>query len=71
MAQKGFGSDLWKNVNAVRLKDGAIQVPVRAGSKTGIVAGVDAVASADKKARSAPASESPAPRSWWRRLIRR
>jgi hypothetical protein len=64
MASKGFGSDLWKNVRAVRIdKDGTFRVPVRANGRDGIAIGVDAV----EQAGVSP--ESPAaPAGLWRRL---
>ena len=68
MADKGFGSDLWKNVQSVKFdKDGALHVPVRANGKDGIVVGVDAIARSEAT-RPAPTESRP---SWWRRLLRR
>ena len=72
MPNDGYGSSLWKNVQAVKLgKDGGIEVPVRANSHQGIEIGVDAIAASDA---SQPATtdergdESP---GFWRRLFRR
>jgi hypothetical protein len=48
MPNKGFGSDIWKNVQAVRFgKDGGIEAPVRANTRDGIVIGNDAIAAND------------------------
>lgn len=48
MAKDGFGSELWKSVQAVRFgKDGGIEVPVRANGRQGIVFGATAVAKSD------------------------
>jgi hypothetical protein len=74
MADDGFGSALWRNVQAVKLgKDGGLEVPVRASSSEGIVIGVDAIAESD--ARRSSAAEAPAgaarARGFWRRLLRR
>lgn len=69
----GFGSDLWKNVQAVRLRsDGTFQAPVRADGRDGIVVGKDALARADA-AHAAEESEVGAPvrRRWWWRLLGR
>ena len=71
MSKGGFGSDLWKNVNAVKLgKHGGIEAPVRANSRQGIVVGLDAVAKSDASARNGE-QEAPRPRRRWRRLLRR
>ena len=71
MADKGFGSDLWKNLQAVKLsKDGGLEAPVRANGKDGIVVGVDAVAASEAAAHSSSSDEAPRER-WWRRLARR
>ena len=41
---KGFGEDLWRNAQAVRLDNiGALQAPVRADGRRGIVVGLDRV----------------------------
>ncbi|WP_146207237.1 hypothetical protein [Nocardioides silvaticus] len=67
MTDKGFGSDLWKNMQALKLnKHGAIEAPIRANGKDGIVVGVDAVKRAETG--HAPASTT---RPWWKRLLRR
>jgi len=71
MADKDFGSDLWKNLQAVKLsKDGGLEAPVRANGKDGIVVGVDAVAASEAAARNSSSDEAPRDR-WWRRLARR
>jgi hypothetical protein len=65
MPDEGFGSDLWQNLQAIKLgRDGGIEAPVRA-SPDGIVVGVDQVAEAD--------AVVPAPRAkgFWARLFRR
>ncbi|MEZ5094989.1 MAG: hypothetical protein R2731_01950 [Nocardioides sp.] len=60
MADKGFGSNLWQNVQAIRIKpDGSLTGPVRATAKDGIVGGVDAVAKADAAHAAAAAGEAP------------
>ncbi len=70
MADKGFGSELWKNVQSVKLdKVGALRAPVRADGKRGIVVGIDAIAEADKTAGAG--SAAPPRRSWLARLRRR
>lgn len=74
MAEKGFGSGLWKNVQAVKLgKDGGIEAPVRANDRDGIVAGVNHVAEADARGRGGTASKprTNESRGWWARLRRR
>lgn len=64
MAEQGFGSELWKNVQAVRLtSDGSLQAPVSVSGSEGIVVGVDALAEAE----GAPAQEAAPRRRWWRR----
>lgn len=72
MAKGGFGSELWKNVSAVRLgKDGGIKAPVRANSKQGIVVGLNAVARSDAALRKAEQPQVRPPRRGWRRLLHR
>ena len=72
MPNDGFGSSLWKNVQAVKLgKHGGIEAPVRANSRQGIVIGVDAVAGSEAAQPAntvASGDESP---GFWRRLFRR
>jgi hypothetical protein len=72
MPNDGFGSSLWKNVQAVKLgKDGGIDIPVRANSRQGIMMGVDAIAASDTSqpaTTEASGEESP---GFWRRLFRR
>lgn len=72
MGNGGFGSDLWKNVQAVKLgRHGGIEAPVRANSRQGIVLGQDAVAKSDAaEAIAAPATDRKARRRW-SRLFRR
>jgi hypothetical protein len=65
MPDGGFGSALWKNVQAIKLgQDGGIDAPVRASSE-GIVVGVDRVAETDA------AVPAPHPKGFWARLFRR
>jgi hypothetical protein len=53
MATKGFGSDTWKNVQAVKLgKGGGLEAPVRANSRDGIVIGIDAIAASDNSRKA-------------------
>ena len=60
MPNDGFGSKLWKNVQAFKLgPDGRIEAPVRASSRQGIVIGVDAIAKSDAS-ESVTASSPPA-----------
>jgi hypothetical protein len=68
----GFGSTLWKNVQAVMLgKDGGIEAPVRANSRQGIVVGIDAIRASDaSQAASTAASPGKSP-GFWRRFFRR
>lgn len=72
MPSDGFGSSLWKNVQAVKFgKDGGIEVPVRANSRQGIVIGVDAIAASDASQPAAtPGTGERAP-GFSRRLFRR
>jgi hypothetical protein len=72
MAEQGFGSGLWKNVQAIRLdKDGGIEAPVRADGRDGIVAGVNHVAEVDARRAEAAETEQPRRRGWRARLSRR
>ena len=71
MADEGFGSDLWKNVQAIKLgDDGGIEAPVRANDRDGVVAGVNHVAAADAAPVSDDAPTAPRRRGWWARLLR-
>jgi hypothetical protein len=76
MAEQGFGSGLWKNVQAIRLgKDGGIEAPVRADGRDGIVAGMSHVAEVDGRRRAKDATEATdatdqRPRGWRARLRR-
>lgn len=72
MPNDGFGSSLWKNVQAVKLgKGGGIEAPVRASSRQGIVVGVDAVrASGAAQAAGTAATPAESP-GLWRRFFRR
>ena len=55
---KGFGEDLWRNAQAVRLDNiGALQAPVRADGRRGIVVGLDRVDAG--AAQSLPTSPAP------------
>ncbi|MEO6790072.1 MAG: hypothetical protein ABI187_03820 [Ornithinibacter sp.] len=66
MPKGGFGSDLWKTVQAVKVsKQGGIEVPVRANSRQGIVVGVDAVAKSDAAQHAGPSSTRRTPRRVW------
>jgi hypothetical protein len=68
----GFGSGLWKNVQAIKLgKDGGIEAPVRASSQQGIVVGVDAVAASDAAQPVKAPSAGVKSRRLWQRLLRR
>jgi hypothetical protein len=76
MPENGFGSELWRNVQAVKLgPDGEIQAPVRADGREGIVVGVDHVADSDAEAaresQAAQASKARRAPGWWARLTRR
>lgn len=72
MAKNGFGSELWKSVQAVRFgKAGGIEVPVRANGRHGIVLGATAVARSDA---AHPLPTSPSPRRFrrlWKRVVQR
>ncbi len=70
MANDGFGSDLWKNLQAVRLdKDGVMHAPVNVDGKDGIVVGVDAIAK-NEAATTADSTDVPVRRPWWKRIGR-
>jgi hypothetical protein len=71
MPDEGFGSDLWQNLQAIKLgRDGGIEAPVRANDRDGVVVGLDAVAAAGAAASSDDASGSQPERRWWARLLR-
>jgi hypothetical protein len=72
MPSDGFGSSLWKNVQAVKFgKDGGIELPVRANSHQGIVIGVDAIAASDASQPAKTAASGDESPGFWRRLFRR
>jgi hypothetical protein len=67
---KGFGEDLWRNAQAVRLDHtGALHAPVRADGRRGIVVGIDRVAAAEAAAAPSPSRGGFA--AFLRRLVRR
>lgn len=72
MPDDGFGSELWKNLQSVKVgKDGGMEAPVRANGREGIVVGLDAVAeSENSRLQDAPATAESS-RRWWKRLLRR
>jgi hypothetical protein len=71
MPDKGFGADLWKNLQAIKLgRDGGIEAPVRANERDGIVVGLDSVAKADAAAASDDGTWPKPERRWWARLLR-
>jgi hypothetical protein len=72
MPSDGFGSSLWKNVQAVKFgKDGGIEVPVRANSRQGIVIGVDAIAASDASRPEATPERGDGAIGFWRRFFHR
>ncbi|WP_406831996.1 hypothetical protein ABEG17_03995 [Pedococcus sp. KACC 23699] len=72
MPDDGFGSSLWKNVQAVKLgEDGGIQAPVRANSRQGIVVGVDATKASDGRQPADPGDGRQKSPGLWRRVFRR
>ncbi len=72
MSKDGFGSDLWKNVSAIKLgKHGGIEAPVRANSRQGLVVGLDAVAKSDARDRAGAKPEAESRRRRWRRFLHR
>ncbi|XVX18918.1 hypothetical protein ACQP1U_11270 [Actinomycetota bacterium] len=72
MARRGFGSELWKTTQGVRLgKDGGIKAPVRANSRQGIVVGDPAVSRSDARRRQRDEAAGDAPRGLLRRLFGR
>jgi hypothetical protein len=78
MPDDGFGADLWKNLQGIKLgHDGGIEVPVRANDRDGVVVGLNAVAAADAAAGATAAKEdatglpeSRPKRRWLARLLR-
>lgn len=72
MPNEGFGSSLWRNVQAVKLgKDGSIEAPVRANSRQGIVVGVDVVRASDAAQAVGIAATPAKSPGGWRRFFRR
>ena len=72
MSKGGFGSELWKNVEAVKFgKGGGIEVPVRANSRQGIVVGVSAVTNSDAAVATQPSPRSRGRSRLWRRVFGR
>lgn len=72
MADDGFGSGIWKNLQAVRLgKDGGIEAPVRADGRDGIVVGRDAIAKSEHEQPEAAPPPEARRRRGWRRWLRR
>jgi hypothetical protein len=71
MADDGFGSDLWKHLQGIKLgHDGGIEAPARTNARDGIVVGRDAVAAADAAAGKDDAPTKRTERRWWARLLR-
>lgn len=73
MSEDGFGSRLWKNMQAVRLgQHGGIEAPIRANGRDGIVIGVDAVREREAAAAAPPGPTTPGVlRELWCRMLRR
>ena len=74
MANDGFGSELWKNVQSIKLgKKGEIEAPVRANGRDGIVVGVDQVSKSQASGSEGKPTSTATKRAarWWDRLIRR
>jgi hypothetical protein len=58
MPDDGFGSGLWKNIQAVKFgKDGGIEAPVRANGRDGIEFGLDAIAKGEEARAAEPSAE--------------
>lgn len=58
MPENGFGSNLWKSMQAVKIDtDGTFRAPVRANGRDGIVFGADAVEKAGAQ-RTTPAPKA-------------
>jgi hypothetical protein len=71
MPDKGFGSDLWRNLQAIKLgKDGGIEAPVRASDRDGVVVGVEHVAEAERVRSRDAVPPEPRKRGRWARLLR-
>ena len=69
---KGFGEDLWKNVQAVKLgRDGGLEAPVRGDGEQGIRVGLDAVSKAAAAEQETTVRSSGRIGRWVRRLTRR
>jgi hypothetical protein len=72
MPVDGFGSNLWKNLQAVKLgDDGGIEAPVRANGRDGIVVGSDAVANLDPVVGAETSPTHGPLRRLWSRMVRR
>ncbi len=72
MPDDGFGSALWKNVQAVKFgKDGGIDVPVRANGRDGIEVGLAAIAEGERRGAAEDRTDVVPPRRGWRRLLHR
>lgn len=72
MPDDGFGSALWKNVQAVKLgKDGGIEAPVRANGREGIEVGLDAIVEGEKRTAEGHRADVAPARRGWRRLFGR
>jgi hypothetical protein len=70
MPDDGFGSDLWKNLQGIKLgQDGGIEAPVRVNERDGVAVGLDHVAAAEA-APADDAQEAPPEKRWWTRLLR-
>ena len=71
MPDDGFGAELWKNLQSVKLgEDGGIEVPVRANGRDGIVVGLDAIAQSENARREEAPPPADSSRRWWKRLFR-
>lgn len=72
MSKGGFGSELWKNVEAVRFgKRGGIDVPVLASSRQGIVVGVRPVTTSDAAVAAQSSLKRRERSRLWRRVFGR
>ncbi len=72
MPDEGFGSALWKNLQAVQFgRDGGIEVPVRANGRGGIEVGLDAIADGEKCEAEGDRTDVVPARRRWRRFFRR
>ena len=71
MPDEGFRSDLWKNLQSVKLgSDGGIEAPVRANGRDGILVGLDAVAEGENSRTEEAPAAADSSRRWWKRLFR-